>query len=421
MTIPRPILPALLLILAYGAAASLALALTRFDGGVAFLWVASAMLIADLMVRPRAQWPAVIAGCAVASMLATGFFGFGWIAAAPFAVVNMVEAIIAASLFRRHHDPRDPLGSLSWVFHLVLCVGIVAPAISGALAAMIAAFNGAPLGENFLHFYAGHALGNITFTPIALIFANGGILAQLRKARGRAVSEGLGLLTLVAMVSVFVFGQQSLPLLFLPMLPVILVTFRVGPVGAALAVGLIALIGGGLTLAGSGAILLVSESLGPNLQFFQLYLAATVLSALPVAADLQNRNRLHRKIKLSEERYRLLAERSTDILLHLELDGRIRYVSPSMRQIGGHDPAALVGRNSLVLVAPEHIEPIKAAHMAVAGSAGETHRYEYLGLIADGPMRWSETHSRAIIDENGEVESILSIARDISERKAIEQ
>jgi integral membrane sensor domain MASE1 len=183
---------------------------------------------------------------------------------------------------------------MSWVLHLVLCVGIVAPAISGALAAMIAAFNGAPLGENFLLFFAGHALGNITFTPIALIFANGGILAQLRKAGGRAVSEGLGLLTLVAMVSVFVFGQQSHPLLFLPMLPVILVTFRVGPVGAALAVGLIALIGGGLTLAGSGPIQLISESLGPNLQFFQLYLAATVLSVLPVAADLQNRNRLRR-------------------------------------------------------------------------------------------------------------------------------
>ena len=59
--------------------------------------------------------------------------------------------------------------------------------------------------------------------------------------------------------------------------------------------------------------------------------------------------------------------------------------------------------------------------IAVVGSAGETQRYEYLALTADGSKCWFETHSRAIIGDDGQAESILSIARDISERKAIEQ
>ena len=153
MPASRPVLSAVLLILAYGVTASLTIGLTRFDGGVAFLWVASSLLIADLMVRPRAQWPTVVAGCAVASALATGLFGFGWLTALPFAVVNMAEAVIAAWLFKRYHDPRTPLGSLPWVFHLVLTVGIVAPIVSGSVAAVIVAFNGAPLISNFIHFY----------------------------------------------------------------------------------------------------------------------------------------------------------------------------------------------------------------------------------------------------------------------------
>ena len=53
--------------------------------------------------------------------------------------------------------------------------------------------------------------------------------------------------------------------------------------------------------------------------------------------------------------------------------------------------------------------------MAAAG--GDAQSFEYLGLSADGSTRWFENQSRAICDEHGAVESVLSIARDISARK----
>ncbi|MEO7505423.1 MAG: diguanylate cyclase [Sphingomicrobium sp.] len=139
-----------------------------------------------------------------------------------------------------------------------------------------------------------------------------------------------------------------------------------------------------------------------------------------MSADLRNRARLHREIRLSEERYRLLADHSSDILLHLAVDGRIRFVSPSIRQLGGYDPALLVGRNSVTLVAAEHREQVRDAHRATIEAEGRTCTFEYKAQTDSGDLRWFETHSRAIIDDDGTVEGVLSIVRDITDRKARE-
>ena len=67
---------------------------------------------------------------------------------------------------------------------------------------------------------------------------------------------------LVLVTSVAVFSQSSMPLLFLPVLPVILVTFRVGRGGAAIAIALLALVGAMATAAGFGPIQLIGANGG---------------------------------------------------------------------------------------------------------------------------------------------------------------
>ena len=405
------------LALAYFLFASVTVATTRYEGGVAFLWIATALLIADLMTRPRRQWLASLVPCGVASGLATGLFGLGWAAALPFVIINLVEASLAAWIFRRQGRPLRPLGSLAWLMQFVTSVGIVAPLIGAVLAAATLWALGKPPGPAFVQYFTGHALGNITLTPLALLVAQGRIGEAIRGARNRAGAEQLLLLLLVAVTSAIVFTQASLPLLFLPALPIILVTFRLGRGGAALAIVILALIGGAATMAGMGPMQLLDASLGTRVHFFQFYLAATVLTILPVAADLQNRGRLHRALRSSEERYRLLAEHSTDILIHLETDGRIRYVSPSIRQLGGHDPDALIGRNCRVLIAAEHLERVVEAHAETVARAGETLSYDYLAVTADGARRWFESHARAVLDEQGKVDGVICVVRDISARK----
>jgi diguanylate cyclase (GGDEF)-like protein/PAS domain S-box-containing protein len=407
--------------LAYFVSAALAANLTRLEGGVAFLWVATGLLIADLLGRPRREWRRSIVICGIASFLATGLFGLGWAMALPFVAINSIEAVVVAWLFRRQGFSRQPLGSLEWLMHFIVCAGVVGPLVAGALAAVALSTISHPPLSVLTQVVAGHALGNVMVTPLALLVARGTLKRTPAAALRRHAAEGTLLFTLVAATATWVFTRSNLPLLFLPILPVILVTFRLGRGAAAAGIVLLAAIGGGATLAGLGPLQLLDGASGMRIQFFQFYLAASVLTVLPVAADLENRRRLHRAMRLSEMRYRLLAEHSTDILIHFTNDGSIRYISPSIRLFGGHDPAELVGQDGRVLVAPDHLEHVRANYRATMAAAGATRTFDFLAATVDGSIRWYETHARAIIDESGEVDGVLSVIRDVSARKATER
>ena len=168
----------------------------------------------------------------------------------------------------------------------------------------------------------GHSLGNLAFTPLAMLVMGRKAFRSTIGSLARRRGNTLLLMPLVAIVSVGTFAQSDFPLLFLPILPIILVTFRIGREGAALAIALLAVIGGVLTAIGMGPTVLMATEVSTRILFFQFYLAATVLTVLPVAADLHSRRRVNRTLRQSEERFRLIAEHSTDILFHIEIDGR---------------------------------------------------------------------------------------------------
>lgn len=410
-----------LLAASYFLSAVAAVELTRFDGGVAFLWGSTAILIAALLRTPIHQWNEPLIACGIASVLVTGFFGLGWAAAVPFVAINLGEAVVAAWLFRRFADPREPMHSLGWFFRFVAVVGILAPLLAAVTAAGILGWMGKDGAASLIHVFTGHSLGNLTFTPLALLVTGRKAQRDTWSAIRRKWPDVIGVMSLVLLVSTLVFTQSSMPLLFLPVLAIILAAFRTGREGAAIAMVILAVVGGVATIAGQGAIQLIGPSLGARLQFFQFYLAATVLTVLPVSADLQKRRRVLRKLRLSEERFRLFAEHSTDILMHMNADGRIRYVSPSIRQLGGHSPDALKGMNGRDFIAPEHVELAREAHQRVLTARGEVVSFRYRGLLASGETRWFETHSRAVLEEDGRIEGVLSVSRDISEQKAREE
>ena len=117
---PRYYIPGLLRIsVLYFFLAVVAIRLTRYDGGIAFLWFATPYLIAEMSVVPRRRWPAQLASAAIASLAATGLFGLGWAAAVPMAFANLVEASICAWLLRQSARG-EPLDSLAWLFRFAL-------------------------------------------------------------------------------------------------------------------------------------------------------------------------------------------------------------------------------------------------------------------------------------------------------------
>ncbi|MEO7635053.1 MAG: diguanylate cyclase [Sphingomicrobium sp.] len=399
--------------------ATLAIRLVRYDGGVALLWFANAYLIAELSVIRRRKWPWPIAVGAFASILATGLFGLGWAASLPMAAANMVEVFVAAYLLRRH-SRQAPLESLEWLGQFIVAAVVAAPMVSGTLAAITAAILGNPPLATYVKWISGHGLSNLTFVPLFLLFAQGEMRGGWRRVRDHG-APAVALIALCTATIALTFAQRSAPLLFLPILSVILITFRLGRGASVLAILALALIGGGATLAGYGPLHTMSATPGQKAQFFQFYLATTVLTVWPIVADLRNRARLLNALSSSEARYRLIADHSSDIMMKLDLQGMISYVSPSIGQFGEVDPHLLIGRSGLDMIPKRDRGRVRALYRQVMNQPDRALSFEYEAVIAGGAPRWFEAHSRAVIDGLGEVVGTMSIIRDVSARKANEQ
>ncbi|MFS0736068.1 diguanylate cyclase [Sphingomonas sp. 1P06PA] len=418
---PSRLISAAWLALIYFVVTSIAVGTTRFQGGVAFIWVSTAIIVARLLMLRMRDWPLPLIACGIVGIIATSLFGIGAAGAIPFAMINMGEAALSALLLRRLIGSDAPLTSLRWMAGFVLAIGILAPMTAAfPAAAAVAWLTGKQYWSIWIDFYTGHALGTITFLPIAILIARGDALRWARSAPRSRKIEATLLIVGVSAISVLVFAQSTLPLLFLPMLPIILATFRIGRLGAAISIMLLALIGVVFTALGQGPISLMHMSLGAALQFLQFYLAATVLTVLPVASDLSHRKEIFRRLRESEARYRLLTDNSTDIVLNLDVSGSVRFVSPSIRQVSGHDPDDLVGQSSEVLVAPADQAAAAQTHRKALADPDNTYILEYRAPTAAGSERWFEAHVRGIRDDEGGIVGTVSVVRDISHRKLME-
>ena len=404
----------------YFTAAALTIAFTRFGNGFAILWLATPYLTAILAVRRRRHWLPICLACGIASTMATGLVGLGWASAVPLALVNVMEASLAAHLIRRR-VAASTMESLGWFASFLCRIGVIVPASGATIGSLVgAAMGSTDYASGWVTWYVGHALGGLTFTPIALLVARGEFGTWLRSLRGPRWKEPAILLGLFVSATILSFGQSRWPMLFFPLGPLMLICFRQDRALAALSVALLGCIGGAFTACDLGPVALASDDARFNLQFFQFYLASVVVTILPVTADLWNRKKLVRALRESDERFRVLLENSTDILLHLRPDGSILYASPSVERLTGRSVGELLGHNAVGLIELEWQDYVRQRHAEVLAARGETVRYEYMAPVRDGSVRWFETISRAIGGDNASIESVISVVRDIDARKADE-
>ncbi|MEG4091765.1 response regulator [Microcoleus sp. Pol12B4] len=123
----------------------------------------------------------------------------------------------------------------------------------------------------------------------------------------------------------------------------------------------------------------------------------------------------------SEDRYRLMAENSTDMITRHDPKGVFIYVSPASRALLGYEPSELIGRVPNDYFHPDDLETIAKAHWKVL-ALPVTYTVSYRIRRKDGKYIWFETTGRTISDpQTGEVQEIIGISRDISVRKQTEQ
>jgi diguanylate cyclase (GGDEF)-like protein/PAS domain S-box-containing protein len=129
----------------------------------------------------------------------------------------------------------------------------------------------------------------------------------------------------------------------------------------------------------------------------------------------------------SEERYRLLAEHSLDVIARMRPNGTFSYVSPAASDVLGFEPAELTGSNPPGgRVHPEDQAVVAdAISRVVVGGPPKTLSYRF--LHGNGSWRWLETTWSAIPiaerpgDSSRCAYELFAATRDVSERYAAQQ
>ena len=122
-----------------------------------------------------------------------------------------------------------------------------------------------------------------------------------------------------------------------------------------------------------------------------------------------------------DERFHLLAEKTSDLLCLHEPDGRYLYISPSCRRLLGYEPEALLGTDPYQLFHPDDLQRIRSeAHEKALDGQG-TVSVTYHIRKESGEYTWFETLTEPIVDQSGEVVRLQSASRDLSEHKRAEQ
>ena len=126
-----------------------------------------------------------------------------------------------------------------------------------------------------------------------------------------------------------------------------------------------------------------------------------------------------RALSESEERYRLLADNTLDVIWTMNLRHEFTYVNPAITALTGHTPAEWIGSRL-----PDHCDEENSAVMSRVIADEMDKGPESAGVIFETDLLKKtgepvpvEIHGRVIFDAAGQPAGVQGVTRDITERK----
>ncbi len=145
-----------------------------------------------------------------------------------------------------------------------------------------------------------------------------------------------------------------------------------------------------------------------------------LVSILSLALDVTERTRAEQALQASEARYRTLIETSPDAIGVSDLDGNLLFCNRQVALLQGYESEAeILELNVFQLIAPEERSRMEDSLQTIQ-KMGSIRNVEYTMLKKDGSRFPAELSASLIRDAQDNPQAIISLVRDITERKAAE-
>ena len=131
------------------------------------------------------------------------------------------------------------------------------------------------------------------------------------------------------------------------------------------------------------------------------------------------RKRAEDALRHSEETARRLIENLNDVIIVLDAEGRISYVSPSVERTLGFNVDEELGRSIVDLIHADDVTRVQEMITDTLGAPGFSRSIEVRVRHRNGHWRSMEVIGNAVLDQNG-VPTIIVNARDLTERQRLQ-
>jgi diguanylate cyclase (GGDEF)-like protein/PAS domain S-box-containing protein len=136
--------------------------------------------------------------------------------------------------------------------------------------------------------------------------------------------------------------------------------------------------------------------------------------------DNTDNRRAMEKIAASEEQFRLLAENSLDVVVRLDANDKVVWVSPSVKSVLGWDVAECIGKSGLEFLATEETRrQYRRDKARVFAGEGAVSRSQVRS--ASGTVHWMEAHSSPFRMPDGRIDGVIAALRVIDAEVEAEQ
>jgi PAS domain S-box-containing protein len=162
-----------------------------------------------------------------------------------------------------------------------------------------------------------------------------------------------------------------------------------------------------------------TKPLGEEMEFFRQHNEILFGKLEKKLLDLEITNQ---KLKLLEEQYRLSFEHVTDVIVTIDRELHIVSISPSIERLIGYKPQEFIGRPisriKEIFASQSYEQAVTDIRTILRGNTIEGAIYQV--VAKDGSVKFTEVSGSPVM-RDGKISGIISVARDITERRQAEE